>query len=301
VATLEQAMTDPEILERMNLPGGLPYGTSKASLLASPTKIGILIDSSSGFFSPKMRLLQRELAGKNRTILYCDPAEQREHFARALGDRLGEVKLWALPLDVETRLFGDSMFVTSIQASLFLFQSEYPLVYARVKQLRGEYKEAITEYIKLRFQQDAPQVTNKKATIKRDVQEGMDVYSGYYLALAHLESGNLDNAELMFRTTLELLPQYGPNQPYYTMFRWGANANLGRIYEAKKDYRRALQCYAQADPTSQYVGNQIRARDLVMRDPLAKAAEESHQPDGSNAKNQSDAQSAPAASIPPVR
>ena len=55
VATLDQAMADPAILERMNLPGQSPYGTSRASLLASPTKIGILIDSSQGFFSPKMK------------------------------------------------------------------------------------------------------------------------------------------------------------------------------------------------------------------------------------------------------
>jgi len=272
VATLDQAMADPEILERMNLPGRLPYGTSQASLLGSPTKIGILLDSSSGFFSPKMRLLQRELAGKNRTILYRDPAEQRDHFVQVLGTRLGEIKLWALPLEVETRLFTDSMFVASIQASLFLFQREFPLVYARVKHLRGEYKEAIADYITLRLQQDAPLVTDKKQTIKKEVQEGLDIYASYYLALAHLESGNLDNAEMMFRKTLELLPQYGPGQPYFNMFRWGANANLGRIYEAQKDYRRALECYAQSDPTFQYVGNQLRARDLVWHDSIAKSA-----------------------------
>ena len=33
----------------------------------------------------------------------------------------------------------------------------------------------------------------------------------------------------MFRQTLELLPEPGPNQPYYNMFRRGASANLGRI------------------------------------------------------------------------
>jgi tetratricopeptide (TPR) repeat protein len=271
VATLDQALADPEILERVNLPGRLPYGTSRASLLGSATKIGILIDSSSGFFSPKMRLLQGELTGKNRTILYRDPAEQRNHFVHVLGDRLGEVKLWALPLEVETRLFSDSMFVASIQASLFLFQRDFPLVYARVKHLRGEYKEAIKDYITLRFKKDAPLVTNKKGTIKQDVQEGLDIYASYFLALAHLESNNLENAAMMFRKTLELLPAYGPNQPYYDMFRWGANANLGRIYEAQKDYRRAIECYTQFDPTYQYVGNQIRARDLVWRNPMAGA------------------------------
>jgi hypothetical protein len=271
VATLDEAIADPEVLEHMNLPGRLPYGTSRASLLGSPTKIGILIDSSSGFFSPKMKLLQRELAGKNRTILYRDPAEQRDHFVRVLGDRLGEVKLWGLPLDVETRLFGDSSFVASIQASLILFQRDFPLIYARVKQLRGEYKEAISDYIKLRFKQDAPLVTNKNEAIKKDVQEGLDIYASYYLALAQLESNNLDTAEMMFQRTLALLPPPAPNQPYFNMFRWGANANLGRIYEAKGDYRRAIECYAQFDPTFQYVGNQIRARDLVWHNPMAGA------------------------------
>src|SRR5208337_1356638 len=70
VATLNQALADPAILERMNLPGQSPYGTSRASLLASPSRIGILMDSSQGFLSPRMKLLQRDLAGKNRTILY---------------------------------------------------------------------------------------------------------------------------------------------------------------------------------------------------------------------------------------
>ena len=106
-------MADPAILERMNLPGQSPYGTSRASLLASPTKIGILIDSSQGLFSPKMKLLQRELPGKNRTVLYRDPAEQRDQFAQVLGQHFGSVKLWEIPLEVETRLFTDPQFVES--------------------------------------------------------------------------------------------------------------------------------------------------------------------------------------------
>ena len=75
----------------------------------------------------------------------------------------------------------------------------------------------------------------------------------------------------MFRKTLELLPEPGPNQPYYNMLRWGANANLGRIYEAKKDHRRAIAYQTQRDPTSQYVGNLLRARELVWSDPMAAA------------------------------
>jgi hypothetical protein len=269
VATVAQAMADPAILERMNLPGLAPYGTSRASLLGSPSKIGVLIDSSQGYFAPKMKLLQAELAGKHRTILYRDPADERDHFNRALGNHAGFVSLWNVPLEVETRLFTDPQFVRSVQASLYLFNSDWPLVYARVKHLRGEFDDAIEEYGRLRFKENAPTVTNKKQAIPKDVQDGLDAYATYYLALAQLEQNNLDLAARMFEQVLTLLPEYGPKQPYYTMFRRGANANLGRIYELKNDPVRAIAHYTQADPTEQYVGNLLRARELVWRAPMA--------------------------------
>jgi tetratricopeptide (TPR) repeat protein len=217
-------------------------------------------------------MLQRSLAGKDRTILYRDPAEQRDHFAAVLGSRLGKVALWSLPVEVETRLFTDARFVESIQSSLFLFRSEYPLLYARVKQLRGEFDEAIEDYVRFRFAEKLPQVNNKKAIISDDVQDGLNVYSTYYLALAHLDRNNLAQAELMLRKLLEILPEAGPNLPFYNMFRWGANANLGRIYEAKNDLARAIAYDTQNDPTSQYVGNFLRARELVWKDPIAGTA-----------------------------
>ena len=96
VATLEEALADPVILERMNLPGLAP-GTSRASLLSSPTKIGILIDSSPGYSSPKMKLLQAELSGKHRTILYRDPADERDQFARALATTPGSSRYGRSP------------------------------------------------------------------------------------------------------------------------------------------------------------------------------------------------------------
>ena len=269
VATLDQVLADPILLERMNLPGQSPYGTSRASLLSSPTKLNVLIDSSPGFFSPKMRLLQRQLAGKNRTILYRDPTEQRDHFAQVLGDRLGEVKLWGVPLEVESQLFTNAQFVQSTLQSLFLFRPEFPLIYARIKHLRGDIPEAIQEYVGFRLRTDVPVVNNNKLVIPKDVQQGLNVYATLYLALAQLERNNLDQAEKMFLMLLEMLPEPGPNQPYYNMFRWGAHANLGRIYEARKDYRQAIAHYSQSDPTMQYHGNLLRARELVWQDPMA--------------------------------
>ena len=183
VATLEQAMTDPAILERMNLPGQSPYATSMASLLASPTKIGVLIDSSQGYFSPKMQLLQAELAGKNRTILHRNASEIRKHFAEVLGDRLGTVGLWTLPAEVETRLFTDSNFVKATAQTLFFLRGELPLLYGRIKQLRGELPEAISDYVSFRFSDSTTLVDDKNQLVPTPVQEGLDVYSSYYLRL----------------------------------------------------------------------------------------------------------------------
>lgn len=269
VATLRQAMADSSILDQMDLPGLAAYETSRASLLASPTKIGVLLDSSRGYFTPKMKMLQAELSGGNRTILYRDPVEQRDRFAEALGDRLGEVDLWTMPLEVETRLFTDPQFVAATQQSLFFFRGEMPLLYARIKQLRGDLAEAVSDYVGFRFSDATRLVTDKDVTIPAPVQEGLDVYSTYYLALAHLERENLDQAELMFRKTLEMLPEPGPGEPFYYMFRWGAHANLGRIYEAMGDDRRAIAHYTQNDPTMQYHGNLLKARELVWRNPAA--------------------------------
>ena len=203
VATLEQALADPSILERMNIPGLAPYSTGRAGLLASPTKLGILIDSSRGYFAPKMRMLQRELAGNYRAILFSDPAEQRDHFARVVGARAGAVSLWEVPLQVQARLFTDAEYVAAIQFSLFWFKPEFPLIYARVKQLRGDLPEAIEEYGEFRKRVSLPLVTDKKRTIPKEVQDGLDVYATYYLALAQLENNNLEQAEKMFRQVLE--------------------------------------------------------------------------------------------------
>ena len=117
-------------------------------------------------------------------------------------------------------------------------------------------------------------MNNKNLAIPKEVQAGLDAYATYYLALAHLEKAMLaekppDRAAELFQNTLELLPEPGPNRPYYHMLRWGANANLGRIYEAKNDAARAIAYDVRPDPTTQGHGNLVRARELVLRNPMA--------------------------------
>ena len=139
VATLDEAMTDPAVLDRMDLNvADQPAYVTRGALLASPTRVGVLLDSSTHYFCPRMKLLQQRLAGKDVTILYRDPAEQRDTFNQALGRWAGKVTLWELPVRVETLLFQSPRFVQSTQAALELFRPELPLVYARMKHLRGE-------------------------------------------------------------------------------------------------------------------------------------------------------------------
>jgi hypothetical protein len=277
VATLAQALEDPAILERMNIPGLAPYPTSRAALLASPSRISILIDSSPGYFSPKMKLLQGELSGTNRAILYCDPARERDGFLKALGAHAGFVGLWEVPVQVDARahMAGyDPDYVPAIQNSLFWFKREFPLIYARVKQLRGETADAIEEYTRMRFVTNRPTVTDKKQTIPKAVQDGIDVYAAYYMGLAHLERDKPDLAERMFRQVLEAVPAPQQNESgpmvHYAMFRWGANTNLGRIEEAKQNNRAAIEYFTRPNPTPEQIGNWLRARDLLWNDPFNK-------------------------------
>lgn len=270
VATLEQAATIPLVLERLDLPGQSPYRTTQADLAAG--KITILIDSSQGYLASRMRLLQESLTAKYRMILYRDPSAMRDHFAQVLGPRLANVELWALPKSVEDRLFVDSKFVTATLYPLMFFEPKWPLLSARLDQLRGEIDSAKEKIVKFRKNPKAMEADGKKP-IPAEVRRALDMYATYYLGLCHLDQDRPDLAADMFRQTLELFPEPRLGEPYYHMFRWGAQANLGRLCEAKGDDRGAIGYYSEPDPTSQFHGNLYRARDLVWRDPTAPVPE----------------------------
>jgi hypothetical protein len=266
VATLDDALTDPSVLGRLDLPGLSSYETTRDALLASPSKIGILIDSSPEYCAPRMALLQGSLAGKHRTVLYRNPVDERDRFAQALGAHAGNVTFWELPALVEALLFNNARFVDATLRTLALFNSRYPLVYARIKQLRGEFPEAIHAYVVLRFAENP--------AIPKEDQKALDAYATYYMGLCHLEQGQADLAKSKFEQTLKLLPEPGAGQPFYHMFRWGAQANLGRLCAAKGDRARAIAYLSQFEPTRQRHGNLVAAFDLLWRDPTAPVAPE---------------------------
>ena len=152
VATLEEAATDLRVLDQLDLSEPpIPYETEAADL----TKVRVFLDSSRGYFSPRMRMLQNDLAGENRMVLHRDPASQRDAWTEALGDRLESVELWELPLTVEFRLFTDPRYVQAIQFTNFYFDPQFPLLGARLRQLRGDLAEAKQEFTRARFRKDS--------------------------------------------------------------------------------------------------------------------------------------------------
>lgn len=271
VATLEEAMTDPQILARLSLTGQFsPFEPRQSDLVSSSSKIVIWIDSSPGYFSPKMRLLQSRLTGKNRTVLYRDPVEQRDHFAKVLGNRLGTVAYHPLPIQTYRNLFLNGQFVNSTQQSLIRFDPRLPLLYARVAHLKGEIPQAINEYVNFRFKTGALML-DKKTPIIPSVQRELDVYATYFLALANLEQGNVGQAEFFFKQTVKNTPEPNPNRPEFCfMFRWGAMTNLGLIAAQRGDISDGTRYLSQFMPTTQLLGNFWLARELALRDPFSR-------------------------------
>ena len=269
VATVQEAIADPEILGRMELPGESTYGIGPADLAGSPTRIGVIIDSSTGYFAPRMRLLQGQLRGENRTTLFRDPAEEAAAFAEALGERIGRINLWSLPVQVEERLFTDSDFVYSTLASLRFFDNKLPLLYARTAHLRGELDEAVQKYSTLRFAEKPVMNDDKETPIPPEAQKALDIYATLFLAQIQADRGNAAGAEDFYRQSLALTPAPGPGRNFYYMLRWGAMGNLGRLRAARGDKAGAIACLSQPDSTAQRHGNLIRAHNLIWENPIA--------------------------------
>lgn len=264
IATLAEAMSDPSVLEQLDLPSR-PY-IVKADDLAG-NDLRIWIDSTLGSLSTRMRELQKKLVGRNRMVLYRDPSEVHEAFARALGDQFADTGLWPMPMEVEYKLFNNPNFVTSTQYALAMFDASLPLLPTRMAQLTGDLGRAIESYANFRFAQ-RPVQNDGETPIPPPIQEVLDLYATYYLALGKIDQGEPGQAELFFRQTLRMSPQPGTSQMYASMFQWGAHTNLGLLSEARGDQIEAIRHYAAGQPTFQDFGNRLRARALIWNAPF---------------------------------
>lgn len=277
VATLDEAVADPRVMAAMQLPGGVPYGPTTADLVSG--ELTILADMGTGYLSPRMRLLERRLAGNNRMVLFRDVAELETAFKQAI-PKLKEVRLWDLPLTVETLLVTNPEFVAATQFPLQIFDFKLPMLAARTSQLRGETTQALEKFVTMRFAENAL-MRDKVTPITPDVQKVIDLYSTYFLALCHLDNSlkrgeketelresDLKQARFFFNETLRLTPDPAPDRPFFYMFRWSAISNLGLMALDAGDKASAIRYLAFNQPTPQGYGNGLIAADLVWNDPF---------------------------------
>jgi hypothetical protein len=265
IATLDDVATDPSILANLDIPGRSRYGTTSDDV--NRGKLKISMDSTIGYLTPRMRELQKNLAGRHRMTLFRDPAEQAAAFRDALGVKFGAAELWTMPLEVEFSLFNNPSFVTATQYAIQLFDAKLPLLHARMEQLRGNTPVAIEKYVSF-LHADNAVMNDGKTPIPRPVQEALDKYATYFLGLAKLDQNDATGAEFFFNETVRLLPPPAPNQPYFNMYRWGAESNLGRLNDAKGSKALAIRYYSIPKPTWQEHGDLLRARALIWQNPF---------------------------------
>ncbi len=268
VATFAQALEDPAVLAQLDLPDR-PYAVQARDLQEGT--IRVLLEATLGSLAPRMKLLQDELTGGNRMVLYRDPTQQVAQFATALGAKLEAVRLWSLPMEVEFRLFNDGRFTDATVHTIQIFSPRWPLLKARLDQLRGDLDESINRYVSFR-NADGLLEADGTTPIAREVQAVLNDYSTYYLALAQVDRGRPEQAADLFAQTLRTLPDPGAGRPYYYVLRWGAQSNLARLAEAAGDRTLAIRYYTVANPTGQYDGNLLRARPLIWADPFTPPA-----------------------------
>lgn len=273
VATLEQAATTSAVLDQLDLPGQSYYGTTRADL--SGGKIDVLLDSSQGYFSPRMKFLQERLVGKSKMILFREAFRQRDAFAKALGKRMGKVQLWALPINVFESQFNSSQYTTSLMLSMSLFVRELPLLKARLDELRGDFPLAKNEYFQFRFPESPIMLKSSKEHVSEDVQYMLDLCSTYFLGLCQLEEGTAESkkaAKDLFGQAMKLMPEEGPGKPMVCMYRRNAVYNLAKLEEEDGNFAQAVRLYTDADPTPQRHGRMLKARALVTKNPFLEPA-----------------------------
>jgi hypothetical protein len=274
IATLEQVLTDPTILDQLDLPGK-PYSTHTADLARGP--LTVWLDSTLGFLTGRMRMLQEEfdstLPGRERMVLFRDPAAQQDAFATAMGPRLARTELWYLPMEVEYQLFNNSAFVEATKYAIGIFDHHLPLLPARMGQLRGDLKGAVESYGAFRFA-EKPVENDGQTPISPMTQKVLDMYATHYLGLAKIDQREPKLARLFFEQSLRRLPPADDLKTpfYFAFYRWGAHTGLGWACQALGDRAAAIRHLSSFQPTPQYHGNLIEARELIWSDPFVPEA-----------------------------
>jgi hypothetical protein len=284
IATLSHVLADSKVLDILDS-SEREYGPTPDEL----KEILALIDAAPSTLSQRMKLVEENLAGEQRTILTVAPTAIAERVKKMNG--ISDALLWSVPFETiwfQTEmpkvLAANQEVMQQYTIAYGIFQSHGPLVQARHLHFQGSFEArgdlpgAKTLYMNCRIPNKAlndldvsPEI-QKRLGMKQGEREGdfnwksrlakakffqtqAKQHASYWLGLVQFDDGNLEAAASWFKErTLELTPN-GVWVP-------GARYNLARTYEALGDYERARELYLEDDSAQQH-GNLIRAKLLA--------------------------------------
>ena len=92
VATLSQAVSDPSVLRQLDLDNDQPYPMKSEDL----ESVVALVETSPLYLARRMKLIETQLAGENRLVLYTDPTSLCKSLAAC--DHVADAQIWRFPI-----------------------------------------------------------------------------------------------------------------------------------------------------------------------------------------------------------
>jgi hypothetical protein len=250
VATLTQAVDDASVLDQLDIDPARRYRAHASDL----SQVTIYLESTLARWAPRMKAVESRLAGRNRCHLTADLQGSADRFRTAVGQRLRELDLWELPLEVEGLPRREPKYAALV-ADIVGPAIAVPLFEeARRAHLRGDWNRASELYMQLRDQpleagQDQPKDELQKlyARVRED--------STYFMAHAQFDQANYTVARDWFgKRYLERHPKG----------RWqhAAEYGLAVCAELACEGNTAIQHFQAANGSPQGLGNLLRAKRL---------------------------------------
>jgi tetratricopeptide (TPR) repeat protein len=284
IATLAQAIADPQLLESLDIGDKYRYRVRPADL----DKVVVLLDASAEYLAQRMRLVEQNLSAADQLVLSVSTSDLKQELEGCQG--VTDVRLWAVPLEADMYQRARMMMMAAnreMQWQEFLdhgvFQELSTVARGRRQHLLGNFEKqgdnlgATSYYLAARMSdaQIAEMETNRglqkalglektlgmperewqqRLQQLRRLQVESKAHASYWLGLTHLENKDYEVAANWFKVrTLDNDPE--------GQWTAGARYNLARCYEALGRTEEARQLYL-IDESPQRHGCLLRARQL---------------------------------------
>jgi hypothetical protein len=294
IATLQQAVAQPGLLEQLNVTDGPSYGVQQEQL----TEIVALIDAAPEALSKRMMLAEAALHGSRHLALTCRPSQLEQRLQEC--QHIDHASLWRVPFEavmfqavMAEQFQSNPGLQWAYRREMSILLPQRPLASARNLQLQGEFENddqvagARTLYLSLRTPDRAIDLLQTSHAMRQSIgladelpenieqRNAMLDFIGhvtrrtkqnatYWLALSYLEAGKVAAArEWLADRTLPATPP--------TPWTAGATFNLARIYQHEGNAAKAAELFRANPDFPQHHGNLLRAQWLAAKTGTSEA------------------------------